>query len=165
MTNARWRLAPLTGGALLLILLAVAPAAEAAEITREEYVARAEPICKTNVLANKRIFKGAKEKVKTGKLKAASRHFFRAANAFATTIRQLASVPQPTADEARLARWLDLLRDEEKTIRDIGRALAAGNKDKASSYSVDLNANSNRANNTVLGFGFDYCRIDPTRFG
>jgi hypothetical protein len=151
--------------AVALALIAVAPVASAAEISREEYVARAEPICKTNVLANKRIFKGVKGKVKTGKLRSASRHFFRAATAFATTIRQLAAVPPPTADEARLAKWLDLLRAEEAIVREIGAALAAGDKHKASSYSVDLNANSNRANNTVLGFGFDYCRIDPARFG
>ena len=30
---------------------------------------------------------------------------------------------------------------------------------------MDLNRNSNLANNAVLGFGFDYCRIDPSRFG
>ena len=30
---------------------------------------------------------------------------------------------------------------------------------------MDLNRNYNLANNTVLGFGFNYCRIDPSRFG
>lgn len=158
----RW-LAVATTGAMALAL--AVPAASAAEISREEYVARAEPICKVNVLANKRIFKGAKGQVKAGKLKPASQHFFRAATAFAKTIEQLAAVPQPSADEARLARWLDYLRTEAGIIREIGRALAAGDKHEASSHAVDLNANSNRANNTVLGFGFDYCRIEPARFG
>jgi len=41
----------------------------------------------------------------------------------------------------------------------IGKALAAGDN-----YSVRLNRNSNLATNTVLGFGFDCCRIDPSRF-
>jgi hypothetical protein len=123
--------------------------------TRPEYVAQAEPICKTNVLANRRIFKGAKGQVKAGKLKPASKHFLRAATAFAKTIGQLEAVPRPTADEARLGKWFGLLR----------RALAAEDKHKADSYAVDLNHNSNLANNTVLGFGFNYCRIDPARFG
>ena len=72
------------------------PLAGAAELSREEYVARVEPICKTNVTANKRIFKGAKGEVKAGKLKQASKHFFRAATAFAKTINQIEAAPQPS---------------------------------------------------------------------
>lgn len=155
----------LEGGLLLTIALLLTPPTTLAEPTRLEYVSRAEPICKRNVLANKRIFKGAKGEVKAGKLKQASRHFFRAASAFAKTIRQLEAVPKPSADEARLVKWLGLLDTEKEIVKKIGLALAAGDKHKASSYSVDLNANSNKANNTVLGFGFDYCRIDPARFG
>jgi hypothetical protein len=147
------------------MLFAPAVGAAEAEMTREEYAALAEPICKTNVLANKRIFKGAKGQVKAGELKQASTHFFRAATAFGKTIDQLEGVPRPSADEARLTKWLGLLRDEKAIIEKVGRALASGDKHRASSYSVDLNRNSSLANNTVLGFGFDYCRIDPARFG
>lgn len=103
--------------------------------------------------------------MKEGKLGQASSHFLRAASAFAKTIAELEEVPRPSSDEAKLSRWLGYLRTEKTIVEKIGRALAAGDKHKASSYSVDLNANSNRANNTVLGFGFDYCRIDPARFG
>jgi hypothetical protein len=143
------------------------PVASAGEpgTERAEYVERAEPICKANVLANKRIFKGAKDEVKEGKLKRASTHFFRAAAAFGRTIRQVTAIPQPPADQLKLGKWLDLLRDERALIEKIGRALAAGQRDKAESYSVDLNRNSNKANNAVLSFGFDYCRIEPSRFG
>jgi hypothetical protein len=141
------------------------PAEEGVEVSREDYVARAEPICKQNVLANRRIFKGAKAEVKAGKLKLASRHFLRAAVAFAATIRQLAALQQPSADVARIQRWLAVLRDEKDLIKQIGEALAAENKHRAESLSVDLNRNSSRANNAVLSFGFDYCRIEPSRFG
>jgi hypothetical protein len=103
--------------------------------------------------------------VKAGKLKQASTHFSRAATAFAKTISQIEAVPQPVADEARLVKWLGYLRAEKNLIQKVGRALATNDKHKAESYSVDLNHNSNLANNTVLGFGFDYCRIDPSRFG
>jgi hypothetical protein len=151
--------------AVAVLLAAAVPLAGAAEISREEYAARVEPICKTNVLANKRIFKGAKGEVKAGKLTLASKHFSRAATAFAKTIGQIEAVPRPTADEARLAKWLGYLRDEKNLIRKVGLALAADDKHKSESYSVDLNNNSSLANNTVLGFGFDYCRIDPSRFG
>jgi len=73
--------------------------------------------------------------------------------------------PQPPADVAKLGRWFGLLRDEKDYILRIGRALAAEKRGKAESISVQLNRNSTRANNAVLGFGFDYCRIEPSRFG
>lgn len=152
-----------------LTVIAVAalpvPLATATELTRTEYVARVEPICKRNVEANRRIFKGAKAEVEAGKLKQASRHFTRAATAFEKTIRQIEEVPGPAADEAKLSRWLGYLHTESDYVRRIGKALAAEQKHRAESLSVLLNRNSTRANNAALGFGFDYCRIDPSRFG
>lgn len=140
------------------------PLAGAAEITREEYKAQVEPVCKTNVEANKRIFQGAEAEVKAGKLKKASTHFFRAAVAFNKTIRQIQAVPQPSEDEAKLGKWIGYLKVESSYIGKIGDALKAGKEDKARSLSVRLNHNSNLANNTVLSFGFNYCRIDSSRF-
>jgi hypothetical protein len=146
-------------GAFLLV-----PMALGAEITRDEYVQRVEPICKVNVEANKRIFKGAKEEVKAGELKKGSTHFFRAATALDRTIKQLKAVPRPTADEARLKKWFGYLEAESSFFLRIGQALKAGQKAKAQNLSVRLNRNTNRANNTVLVFDFDYCRIDSSRF-
>lgn len=158
------RLGPLACAALALAL--AIPAVSSAETSeRDEYVAKAEPICKTNVLANRQIFKGAKQQVKEDKLKLASKHFFRAATAFSKTIDQLAAIPQPPEDAAKLTKWLGLLRTEKAIIQKIGTALAAEDKHRAQSYSVELNRNSNKANNAVLGFGFNYCRIEPSRFG
>lgn len=152
-------------GFLLAAILLVVPFAAAAELDRAEYKALVEPICKKNVLANKQIFKGAKSEVKRAELKRASRHFSRAATAFGKTIRELAAVPQPTADEVRLGKWLDVLRDVKDAVKKIGQALAAEKRAKAESISVDLNRLINKANNTVLPFAFDYCRLDPARFG
>jgi ABC-type transporter Mla subunit MlaD len=150
--------------AALLLCWAV-PALAAEETERDRYVAEAEPICKTNVLANNRIFQGVEKMVKEGKLKQASTHFFRAATAFGKTIRELAALPRPAADAARLKRWLDLLKEEKAIIQKIGKALAAEKKGKANSYAIELNRIANKANNTVLPFGFDYCRIEQSRFG
>lgn len=152
-------------GCALLVVLSAVPLAAADQIEREAYVEQVEPICKSNVLANKRIFKGAKEEVKSGELKKASKHFFRAATAFARTIAQMEAAPRPIEDGPKLSKWFGLLRNEKALIQKIGRALAAEDKHRASAYSVDLNRNSTRANNAVLGFGFDYCRIEPSRFG
>lgn len=146
-------------------LAAAAPLASATEPTPvSEYRDKAEPICKTNVLANKKIFKGVKGLVKAGKLKQASTHFKRAATAFGKTIAQLAAVPQPPEYEVKLGKWLDLLRETKGVIGKIGKALAAENKRKAESFSVELRRLSTKANNTVLDFEFNYCRIEESRF-
>ena len=142
----------------------LAAASEEATIAREGYVAQAEPICKRNVLANKQIFKGVKGMVKMGKLKLASAHFKHAAAAFAKTIRELAVIPRPSEDEARLGKWFTLLRTEKQIITRIALALAAEDKHKAESLAVELKRNSNQANNSVLLFEFNYCRIEPSRF-
>lgn len=148
----------------LSALLCLVPLVGAAELSREEYVARVEPICKANVQANKRIFKGSKAQVKAGELKQASTHFLRAAAALDKTIKQLQAVPKPPADAAKLDKWIGYLKAESSFFARIGRALAAADKYKAENLSVKLNRNSNLANNTVLAFGFDYCRIDSSRF-
>ena len=148
----------------VLVALAIVPLASATELTRDEYVTRVEPICKRNTEANKRIFAGAKEQVKAEKLKAASMHFTRAVGAFEKTIGQLRAVPQPPSDEAKLEKWIRYLEVESSYLGRIGKALAQGDKGKAQTLSVRLNRNSNLANNTVLAFGFSYCKIDPSRF-
>jgi hypothetical protein len=150
--------------AVVAAALAVTAAAGAAELTRDEYVARVEPICKRNTEANRRIFAGAKQEVKSGKLKLAARHFARAEAALARTIRQLRAVPRPAPDEPRLEKWLGYLKTESSFLGRIGKALAVGQKGKAQTLSVRLDRNSNLANNAVLPFGFRYCRLDPSRF-
>jgi hypothetical protein len=150
--------------AMVLMVMGVASVAGAAELSRDEYVGRVEPICKRNTEANRRIFAGAKEEVTGGKLKVAATHFGRAEAALDKTIKQLRAVPQPAADEAKLEKWLGYLEIEAGYLGKIGKALAAGNKAKAQTLSVQLNRNSNLANNAVLAFGFTYCKIDPSRF-
>jgi hypothetical protein len=149
--------------AVALALVAV-PAAYAAETTRDEYVARVEPICKKDTEANERIFAGAKEEVKEGKLKLASTHFAKAKTALKKTIGQLKAVLQPAADEAKLDKWLGYLETEASYLGRIGKALAQGDKGKAQTLSVRLDRNSNLANDSVLAFGFDYCRLESSRF-
>ncbi|HVS99163.1 MAG TPA: hypothetical protein VHE08_01470 [Solirubrobacterales bacterium] len=146
------------------LALAVVPAAAAAELTREGYVARVEPICKRNTEANEKIFAGAKEEVKAGKLKLASTHFAKAESALKKTIGQLRAVPRPAADEAKLGKWLGYLETEAAYLGRIGKALAQGDKGKAQTLSVRLDRNSNLANDSVLAFGFTYCRLEPSRF-
>jgi Flp pilus assembly protein TadD len=161
-----WRLFGTTIAALgcAAILAAAALAVTDPEQTREGYVAQAEPICKTNTKANERILSGVRREIRQGKLGLAAGKFKRAAAAFGKATRELKAVPQPVADEAKLTKWLGLLGKEKSLLSQIGQALKAGKKSKAQSLSVKLTHNGNAANNAVLGFEFNYCLINSSRF-
>jgi len=152
------------GALLCAVALAAAALAATPAEEREAYVAQVEPICKTNTKANERIFKHVRQWVREGKLKLAAGQFAKAAAAFAKATAEIAAVPQPEADAARLAKWIGLLRKERSLLAQVGQALRAGNKRKAQKLSVKLTHNGNAANNAVLGFEFHYCLIDSTRF-
>lgn len=134
------------------------------EQTTEGYVAQVEPICKTNTKANETIFKGVRKLVRQGKLKLAAGHFARAAAAFGKATGEIAAVPQPVDDAARLTKWIGLLRKEKSLLGQIGTALRAGKRAQAQRLQGKLVHNGNLANNTVLGFEFHYCLIDSSRF-
>jgi hypothetical protein len=154
-----------TFGALLCAaLLAGAALGATPEEERQNYAAQAEPICKSNTKANERIFKGVRKLVREGKLKLAAGHFAKAAAAFGKATNEIAALPQPVADAARLTEWIGLLRKEKSLLAQIGQALRAGKKAKAQRLQTKLTQNGNKANNTVLGFEFHYCLIDSSRF-
>jgi hypothetical protein len=152
--------------ALAMALLVAVPVAAAieGEPTRDEYVAVVEPICKANTEANARILKGVKTQVKQGQLVPAGKRFIRAATALGKSVRQIAAEPQPSADVVKLEKWIGYLKQEKVFLQKIGKALKAQNRFQAQQYAVKLNKNNNRANNTVISFGFDHCRIDSSKF-
>lgn len=151
--------------AVCVILIGIgASLAMAAEISREEYVERVEPICKTNSEANKKILAGVRAEVKQGKLKLAGAKFSKAATALKKTYRELKAVPQPSADEAKLTKWLSYVKKEAELFEGAAKALKDGNKQKAENYVVKLTHNANLANNTVLSFNFRYCKFEPSKY-
>jgi hypothetical protein len=152
------------GLAATLLAANAAPIAAAAEITRDEYKAQVEPICKKNSEANDRILKGVRNLVKQDKLKQAGAKFIKASNALKSTYNQLKAVPQPTADEARLSKWLGYVKTEADLFNSGGKALKAGNKKKAQKFVNKLNSNANQANAQVLSFNFRYCRFEPSKY-
>lgn len=147
----------------LAAILLAAPAL-ATETTREEYKASVEPICKANKQSSDRLLKPVKALVKADKLEQASQRFAKAATALDKTEKQLAGVPQPSADEAKLGKWLSGIEGEVSLMRTIAAKLEQGNKGKASSLAVKLTHDANTTNNLVIGFQFSYCRIDPTQY-
>jgi glutamate mutase epsilon subunit len=148
---------------VLALAMLSGPFAEAAEITRESYKEAVEPICKRNVEADEQVLKGVKQKVKAGKLKPAAKQFTKAAAALEKAVKQLKAVPQPTADEAKLDKWLKFVEEEVGLLRQTAQKLNAGNKNGALAMQIRLNHTATQANNTVLGFEFHYCRVEPSK--
>lgn len=146
------------------LLAAGALAVTSPDQTRETYATAVEPICKTNTKSNEQILSGVRQKIQKGQLGVAAGQFSKAATAFGKAVKQIKAVPQPPADVAKLAKWTKALEAETKILTDIGKALKAGNKSRAQSLSVQLTRNGNTANNAALGFDFDYCLIDSSRF-
>jgi hypothetical protein len=151
------------GLATAALLVAAVPAA-ATEVTRPSYREAVEPICKANTQANEKILGGAKAEVKANKLKPAAVKFTKAAAALKKTYAQLAAVPQPPADTAKLTKWLSDVKAEASLFAATAAKLKAGDKTGAEAMVVRLTHTANLANDAALGFEFQYCRFEPSRF-
>jgi hypothetical protein len=152
----------LIGVAALGVAATSAVAAEGP--TRDEYAAQVDPICEQNTLANERILKGVRPKVNDGRLKEAGGQFIRASEKFGATVNEIAKVPRPPADDARLVKWFGVLKTVTKNLRMVGKALKEEDRIKAIHERIRVERSSNAANNVSFVFGFRYCRITPSRF-
>lgn len=132
--------------------------------TRAEYVAQVEPICERNTIANERILKHAKERIRQDRLNVAGGQFLRASQAFGETVHAIIAVPRPPADDVRLRKWFGFLRIVETNLRNVGKSLKEGNKIKATHDSIRAERSGNAANNVSFVFGFRYCRLTASRF-
>lgn len=151
--------------AVLVLVLALAAAAFAAEgPTRDEYKAAVEPICMANGKANERILDGVRQLVKEEKLKPAGAKFTKAATALKRTRRELVAVPQPSADKARLGKWLGYVKTEAELFDLTATKLKKEDRRGANQMVTKLLQTANQANAQVLSFEFKYCRFEPSRY-
>lgn len=170
ISSRRLGLAAMCAALLGASLLLGAPGAIGAEEeeeegpTRAEYKAAVEPICKRNKQLNSRVLKGVRRQVQANRLVPAGKRFIFASRALTKAVRQIARVPRPPEDVARLKRWITYLNRERVYLLWIGKALIRNNKFQAQKLAVQLNRNNNRANNVVIAFGFRECRIDSSAF-
>jgi hypothetical protein len=154
----------LTALSLTAMLLFAVAAPLALAITRDEYKAQVEPICKKNSEANEKILKTVRKEVKENKLKTAGAKFIKASTALKKTYNELKAVEQPTEDAAKLTKWLGYVKTEAELFNSAGKALKAGNKSKAQKFVNQLESNANKANAQVLAFSFRYCKFEPSKY-
>jgi hypothetical protein len=150
--------------ALAVTLVAAATAFGEEGPTREEYVAKVDPICQKNTEANKRILKGASKRVSAGKLDLAGAQFKRASAAFGRSVQEIVAVPRPPADSPRLEKWFGFLKKVQLNLGKVGKALKEGNKVKAVHEKIRAERSSNAANNVSFVFGFKYCHLQASQF-
>jgi hypothetical protein len=151
-------------GALLVLLASSLAFAADLEEERQAYKAQAEPICKQNREANERVLKGVKKNIKAGKLKLAASQFAKGAGALKKARAQLAALPKPAADSARLTQWLDYIKTEVELFEQASKRLKAGDKHGAQRLQLHLLSTVNKANNTVLPYEFRYCKVQTSQF-
>jgi hypothetical protein len=145
------------------MLFAAIPAS-AEEVTPEAYKQRVEPICQKDTEANEKILDGVRANVKAGKLKQASRQLSGAAKALKQARAQLAAVPKPAEDSARLTKWLAGVKTEAELFEATATKLAKDEKNAAQKMIVRLQSNAMKTNNLVLDYEFRYCRFQPGKF-
>ncbi|HMJ74224.1 MAG TPA: hypothetical protein VK471_12790 [Solirubrobacterales bacterium] len=150
---------PGTFAAIAIAMLAIAPLATGEEQTRDSYKAQVEPICAANRSANEKIMAGARDRVNKGKLVPAGKQFVRASGSVAGLIKQLATVPAPSADERRIEHWLGSIQLLKQRLREVGKYYKAGEKIKAAHTSILAERAGLSANNTSIVFHFHYCRF------
>ncbi|MFT3866165.1 MAG: hypothetical protein QM729_18015 [Solirubrobacterales bacterium] len=148
----------------LLVAMVLAGSAFAAAVSREEFKAAAEPICKKSAKENERILANARKEVKTGKLKSAAGKFAQASKVQAKALHELEALPRPTADEARLGKWLGYLKTEADLFASAGKKLKTGEKAAAEHDTAKIAQVANKANVQVLPFEFRYCRQEPSKY-
>ena len=146
-------------------LIAVASAGAAEAPTREEYVRQLETVCKPDAEATQRAMKGARADVRAERLALAAGKFGQAAAIFGATVREIAAVPRPSADSAKLGKWFGYLKAQESYLEQITAQLRADRAIKAQRLTARFIHNGNLANNVVLAFGFDYCSFKFSRYG
>jgi hypothetical protein len=151
--------------ALLAAALLAADAGAAEAPTREAYVARLEAICKPDALATQRVMKGAKADVRAEQLAVAARKFAKADAIYSGTVKQIAAVPRPEADAAKLSKWFTYLGRQVSYLERITAKLRQDNPIQAQRLTARFIHNGNLANNVVLAFGFDYCSFKFSRYG
>ncbi len=142
----------------------VATASLIGEVTRDGYRQAAEPICRKNAKANKRILKHVRPDFKKGKLSRAGKSMIHASRALKKTLRQLRKLPRPASDTGRLKRWLGKVKVEANLFFKAGKAMKKGQKGKASAIVVKLNKNATKANNIVIPFNFHNCKFNPSKY-
>ncbi|MDX6622686.1 MAG: hypothetical protein QOE75_618 [Solirubrobacterales bacterium] len=151
--------------ALVALILTGAAAAGAEAPTRAAYVDLLEEVCGPDAGATQKAMRGARTDLRKERLSRAAEKFAAATSIFGGTIREIAAVPRPDADRAKLRKWFGYLKKQESYLKRITAQLRADHAIAAQRLTARFIHNGNLANNTVIAFGFNYCSFKFSRYG
>jgi hypothetical protein len=149
---------------ILLALALFVPAQAAAEVTRPDYVAQLEKICKPDSEATRRAVRGTRADVRAERFRRAATKVAKAKRIFSGTVRSISRVLRPREDRDTLARWFTALKREVDALGRTAAALRAEDLARFQRLWADFVHEGNKANNIVVSFGFNYCAFKPARF-
>jgi hypothetical protein len=133
--------------------------------TRDEYVSQLESVCKPDAEATQQAMKGARSDIKAERLGVAAGKFAKATQIFGSTVKKIAPVTRPPADQEKLEKWFTDLRKQESYLGQITTQLRSDHAIKAQRLIARFIHSGNLANNVVLAFGFNYCSFKFSRYG
>jgi hypothetical protein len=136
----------------------------AAEVTRPEYVAQLEQICKPGSEATQRAVRGMRSDIRSERLRLAASKFSKAKRIFAGTVNTISTVARPAADRATLSRWFAALARETDYLGRTAEALRAEDIPRFQRVSGRFFQEGSKANNVVVSFGFNYCNFKSSRY-
>jgi hypothetical protein len=155
----------LIAAAITVIALAITATSAAAAAARAEYVAQADPICKSSGnQINKALpglIKRISKKPNITPTIAFGYGLALGGKIFGKVTNRLAAIIPPPGDEATIGGWLDGRRSYKRLI---DRAAAAGKHNKKKPMLRQLKravSALNQANQLVATFGFQYCVVAP----
>jgi hypothetical protein len=161
----RWRISIVTMTVAVAVCAAICGVAGAEELTRDEYVAKLESLCKPRALEIERRVDGVRSDVHRGKLKIAGRKFGIAAKIFGRSVREITPIPRPKEYRQQIKTWFRYLNQQEDYMLKISDAFGHEEGVKGQRYVARFIHSGNLANNTVFGWGFNYCSFKFSRYG
>jgi hypothetical protein len=138
-------------------ILAPTSLASGAELTKTEYVARAEAICKATAAQATPVLKDGLSAIKKNQVVGAGAKILKVAALNDSSRSRLLTIPKPQADVGDLTAWLKRLQIQNLFLRQAGKALLEAHRVQAQGDLSRFVHNGNLANDQVLGFGFKYC--------
>ncbi len=141
------------------LIAAAAAAADEAVPTREEYVAKVDPICKAETDVNRPLLKASKNLSNAKKYKPAALKVEKAVKNFGKTLKSIEAVPRPPEDSPRLEKWFGYLKIAKTNLGKVAKALREENRVKAVHEEIRTERSINAAHNVSFTFRFKYCDL------
>jgi hypothetical protein len=150
--------------ALVALALAMPEAGLSAEISRDEYVATLERICKPRSEATSRAVGGTRADVQSERFGVVRAKFTKARRIFSGTVTAISRVPRPASDRATLSRWFAALERQTSYLDISIAALRAENLPRFQRASGQFFRQGSKSNNIVVSFEFNYCAFKSSRY-